>query len=232
MTNAELAILSLVAEKPRHGYEIEQVIEGRGMRDWTEVGFSSIYYLLNKLEKSGLIESQLQQPEGKGPARKVYNVTQAGREVHFQGAFEALSTPQHASAPFLLGLSNFPIFPRSQALEALNTYVAQLQERLNHMLERSEEQQPLAPFIQAMFDYSQALAEAEISWMKNFINDSRGSKSELPRSFEIWRRIILDFAVPVSKGSFVKFVEMHKPGISRPLFSAGMDELVYRIICK
>ena len=29
MTKAELAILSLVAERPRHGYEIEQVIE-----DW------------------------------------------------------------------------------------------------------------------------------------------------------------------------------------------------------
>jgi DNA-binding PadR family transcriptional regulator len=43
MTNAELAILSLVAEQPRHGYEIEQVIEEREMREWTEIGFSSIY---------------------------------------------------------------------------------------------------------------------------------------------------------------------------------------------
>jgi DNA-binding PadR family transcriptional regulator len=31
MTNAELAILSLIAEKPHHGYEIEQVIDARGM---------------------------------------------------------------------------------------------------------------------------------------------------------------------------------------------------------
>ena len=30
MTNAELAILGLVGETPRHGYEIEQVIEERG----------------------------------------------------------------------------------------------------------------------------------------------------------------------------------------------------------
>ena len=52
MTNAELAILSLIGESPRHGYEIEQVIEARGMREWTEIGFSSIYYLLKKLEKA------------------------------------------------------------------------------------------------------------------------------------------------------------------------------------
>jgi hypothetical protein len=29
-----MAILSLVFEQPRHGYEIEQVIEERGMRNW------------------------------------------------------------------------------------------------------------------------------------------------------------------------------------------------------
>jgi len=32
MTNAELAILSLVVEKSRHGYEIELVIEEREMQ--------------------------------------------------------------------------------------------------------------------------------------------------------------------------------------------------------
>ena len=45
MTNAEFAILSLIFELPRHGYEIEKTIEKRGMREWTEIGFSSIYYL-------------------------------------------------------------------------------------------------------------------------------------------------------------------------------------------
>ena len=50
LTNTELAILGLVAEQPKHGYQIEQDIAARGMRDWTEIGFSSIYYVLNKLE--------------------------------------------------------------------------------------------------------------------------------------------------------------------------------------
>ena len=79
MTNAELAILSLVAEEPRHGYEIERVIEERGMREWTEVGFSSIYYLLKKLEQKGLVEGRLAEA-ARGPARKVYQVTPAGAE--------------------------------------------------------------------------------------------------------------------------------------------------------
>jgi DNA-binding PadR family transcriptional regulator len=58
VTNAELAVLSLVVERPRHGYDVELTIAERGMRDWTDVGFSSIYYLLGKLEKAGLIEGR------------------------------------------------------------------------------------------------------------------------------------------------------------------------------
>ena len=50
ISNAELALLSLIVEQPRHAYEIEQVIEERNMRYWTEIGFSSIYRLLSKQE--------------------------------------------------------------------------------------------------------------------------------------------------------------------------------------
>ena len=52
---AELTLLGLLAERPRHGYDIEKTLEGRGMREWTDVAFSSIYYLVKKLEKAGLI---------------------------------------------------------------------------------------------------------------------------------------------------------------------------------
>ena len=105
MTNAELAILSLIVEKSRHGYEIEQVIEAREMRNWTEVGFSSIYYILNKLEKKGLVEGQLEKPIGRGPARKVYHITADGLDTYHKSTLEAISTPIPPYSAFLLGLS-------------------------------------------------------------------------------------------------------------------------------
>jgi DNA-binding PadR family transcriptional regulator len=169
MTNAELAVLSLIAEKPRHGYDIEQVIEVRGMRKWTEIGFSSIYYLLKKMEQGGLIESQLHQQEGRGPARKVYTITSRGRRAQLEGTLAALSTPQSGSAPFLLGLSNFPIIPGEQALSALNSYAQRLEDRQRNILQRADEQRPLPPFVEAMFDYSQFLVEAELDWIRKFI---------------------------------------------------------------
>ena len=90
MTNAELAILSLIAEQPRHGYQIDQVIKERGMREWTEVGFSSIYYLLKKLEGQGLIEGRLWEAE-RGPARKVFTATSAGESALHAAVLDALS---------------------------------------------------------------------------------------------------------------------------------------------
>ena len=121
MTNAELAILSLVAERPRHGYEIENVIEERGMRDWTEIGFSSIYYLLKKLEKEGLVAGQLEEA-ARGPARKVYSATQVGHQALRAGLLDALSVPRPRRSPLQLGLANLPGIPPAQVTLALEQY--------------------------------------------------------------------------------------------------------------
>ena len=171
MTNAELTILGLIAEQPRHGYDIEQSIEVRGMREWTEIGFSSIYYLLNKLETAGLVEGRLQQAEGKGPARKVYTITSQGRQTLVEGALAALSVPQSGSSPFLLALANYPILPREQLLSALNSYAARLEQSAQRVQQRAEAQRPLPPFVEAMFDYSRVMLEAERRWTRRFIQD-------------------------------------------------------------
>lgn len=169
MTHAEFAILSLIAEAPRHGYEIEQTIEQRGMRDWTEIGFSSIYYLLKKLEKEGLIEPHLEQPAGKGPARQVYRITPAGRETCLQASLNALATPHRNDTPFQMGLANFPFMSTEQALSALRRHHSALLERRTYVKTRWEVQRPVPFFVDAMFEYSLAMIEAECVWIENFI---------------------------------------------------------------
>jgi DNA-binding PadR family transcriptional regulator len=170
MTDAELVILSLIAEKPRHGYQIEQVIEEREMREWTELGFSSIYYLLNKLEAGGLIESALERPSGRGPARKVYTITEAGWETCRQGILEALSEPPRPQSMFLLGMSNLPAVSREEALAALKHYTASLAGRREHLQERMNIGQGAIPFhVGAMFDFSLTMIQAELAWLEKFI---------------------------------------------------------------
>ncbi len=177
MTNAELAILGLVLEKPRHGYEIEQVIEERGMREWTEIGFSSIYYLLNKLEKAALIESQLTPPVGRGPARKVYTTTPAGADAWRTATLEALSTASQPSSQFLLGLSGIPGLSTAEAIATLRQYQQQLHVRLQQLEERQTQSAPGTPlFLSGMFTYSAALAQAELDWINDFIQKLEAQK--------------------------------------------------------
>ena len=168
LTNAELAILSLVAEKPRHGYEMEQVIEGRGMREWTEVGFSSIYYLLKKLEKEDLVQGQLEEAE-RGPARKVYRPTPAGWQALRDGVLEALSVPQPCHSPLQLGMANLPSIPPNEAIAALLQYREALIARQEHVQERWDAQKPLPYFVDAMFDHSITMAKTEIAWIEKLI---------------------------------------------------------------
>lgn len=168
LTNAEIAILSLVAEQPRHGYEIEQVIEEREMREWTEVGFSSIYYLLKKLDQKGLVEGRLEEAE-RGPARKVYQLTSAGGQALRAGVLDALAVPRRAYPPLQLGLANLPGVPVAEALHALGAYRDALSSRLEHVRARWENGKPLPDHVDAMFDYSVTLIGAERKWIERFI---------------------------------------------------------------
>ena len=167
MTDAELAILTLVAEQPRHGYEIEQVIQERGMREWTDVGFSSIYYLLKKLEKEDLVAGHLEEA-AQGPARRVYHLTPAGRGALEKALLQALSVPEPRPSRLLLGIGNLPALPPAEAMSALEQYGEHLAERLAHVRRRQEEQQPLPYFVDALFDYSTALIQAEMAWVEGF----------------------------------------------------------------
>jgi len=169
MTNAELTVLTLIAEQPRHGYQIEQVIEERGMREWTEIGFSSIYYLTKKLQKEGLIESRTEQTAGRGPARKVYHITQAGAGALQEAMIEALSVPQPRHTSFSLALGNLPAVPPAEAVTALQAHRDVLADRLAHVQNRWEAQKPMPYFVDALFDYSVTMIRAEMMWVEKFI---------------------------------------------------------------
>ena len=98
----EELILGILAEQPCHGYQIEKLIEERGMRKWTDVGFSSIYYILEKLEKKGLAESV----PTKGKDKKEYNITKSGSAVLAEKTRHRLIDRQPANSHFMTALSN------------------------------------------------------------------------------------------------------------------------------
>lgn len=73
----EILILSRLADTPMHGYQVAlQIEEGSG--GYFLFNHGTLYPILHRLEKEGLIAGSWSDPE-KGRPRKQYAVTEAGR---------------------------------------------------------------------------------------------------------------------------------------------------------
>ena len=170
MTNSELAILSLITEAPRHGYEIEQLIRERGMRNWTEIAFSSIYYILDRLVQQGFATAKLFPGSGGRPNRKVYTANPAGRSALKNETIKALREPEPGNPRFLLALSCLLHLSREEirsALQARHNALNGIIEELSSHPDQLNDKSPA--HVRAMFEYSLTLLLAERSWLEDYI---------------------------------------------------------------
>src|SRR6476660_7850938 len=77
--SAELLILSLVEDRPRHGYAIGQLIDLRS-RGSLHFNAASLYPLLYRLEKRGCIRGRWVEKAGQR-RRRYYRLTPAGAKI-------------------------------------------------------------------------------------------------------------------------------------------------------
>src|SRR5215510_6587633 len=77
--SAELMILSLLEYRPRHGYEIGQLIELRS-RGTVRFNIASLYPLLYRLEKRNWIRGRWIEKAGQR-RRRYYRLTPAGKKM-------------------------------------------------------------------------------------------------------------------------------------------------------
>jgi DNA-binding PadR family transcriptional regulator len=162
LTLAELVVIGLLAERPRHGYDLDQVIAERGMREWTPVAFSSLYYLLRKLETDGLIVRLTTVGDSR---RRVFTVTDQGRQLAVQATREALATIAPAPAPVLVGLANAALLGAAAARDALRARAEALSAEITRVATHRDRHVGGPPVVAAMFDYPVALLDAERQWV-------------------------------------------------------------------
>ncbi|HEY7098346.1 MAG TPA: PadR family transcriptional regulator [Terriglobales bacterium] len=77
--SAELLILSLIENRPRHGYEISKLIESRS-DGVLRFNVASFYPLLYRLEQRGFIEGRWVEKAGQR-RRRYYRLTAQGRKM-------------------------------------------------------------------------------------------------------------------------------------------------------
>lgn len=79
LTTPDLVLLSLLAERPMHGYDAYTQLELRMVRDWAGVSRPQVYYSLQKLERMHLIAPAESGDPALGPERRLFATTARGR---------------------------------------------------------------------------------------------------------------------------------------------------------
>ncbi|GAB6927738.1 hypothetical protein JCM10914A_17210 [Paenibacillus sp. JCM 10914] len=167
MTN--LILLSFLRQRPMHGYEIQQLIQGSRMDLWTNILSGSIYYALNKMETDGLIIATAEERTG-ARLRKIYSITEAGEQLFQQLVRQTLLQPPHTvKSDFALGLLWIESLPKQEALELLEQNLQQVQVSLEEWQSGKEikSQYGLSKIALATFDNAIALLEQDISFLNN-----------------------------------------------------------------
>jgi DNA-binding PadR family transcriptional regulator len=101
LTVPDLVLLSLLAERPMHGYEANLELERRQVRDWAGISRPQVYYSLEKLARLGLIHGTKSDEPQAGPERRVFVTTAKGRAALADALEREDWTAQRERPPFL-----------------------------------------------------------------------------------------------------------------------------------
>ncbi len=194
----ELAILGLLKEQPRHGYELKKhLAEVTG--PFARVSFGSLYPALARLEAQGAVRAVDAPAAPPVPAtgslgaelaafkarhggaraarnRKVYEITGRGREL-----FDELLAAGNASVDDERGFGLRLAFARYLAPDArlrlLERRRAHLVERLAQASAATSNTPVRDAYRTSLLEHSNATTEADISWLDRLIADERRASS-------------------------------------------------------
>ena len=117
LNHAEFIVLGLVSEEPSHAYKLNKKIEERGMRNWTNIGRSSIYRVLKHLEKAEFIIKWIEEVDNR--VLKVYQTTEKGIKILIKKIFKTLNEfAGRNDEDYYVAFSMLPYLTQEQQMES------------------------------------------------------------------------------------------------------------------
>lgn len=137
MSSIRYALLSLLAREPLSGYDIKQYMNNRLGPFW-KVGSNQVYPELSKLEGEGLVKLQGVEQNTYRPARKLYEITEAGREALIEWTIQPLEIEHSVRDEFLLKTYNSWLVEPEKMVERIEEIKRQHEERLAVYLDKAD----------------------------------------------------------------------------------------------
>jgi DNA-binding PadR family transcriptional regulator len=166
-----LAVMALLYERPMHPYEMVSTMKERGKHESVRLRYSSLYSVVEALEREGLISPRETMREGRRPERTVYELTEEGRVELLSWLRELLREPVKEYTQFAAGLTFLPALPPDEAAVLLEERVRLLEEEVGEMRSRLDAvmEQGLPRLFLVEAEHELVLKEAELSWVRELV---------------------------------------------------------------
>lgn len=178
------AILGLLAQHPRHGYELRAAFEALvgGEAVW-EVKPAQIYATLGRLEEAGLVSQTGVDKDG-GPEKRTYGLTRRGRS-ELVGWFGEAEAANHQRDAFFVKLMLSLVVEQADSYEVIRAQRRRLYQELHDQTTRRNRADPARELAQIfLLDKAIMHLEADLRWLDLLearLDDIRRQPIPVPR---------------------------------------------------
>ncbi|MBF6172863.1 PadR family transcriptional regulator [Nocardia blacklockiae] len=176
-----LAVLTLLAEKPRHPYEMKVTLRERHIAETVKMRGGSLYDTIARLERAGLLTPTETSRAGARPERTVYAITAAGRNTVRELLFEFIGEPVNEFPRFVAGLAHLAVLGPSDAAALLRRradLLAAQSERAAKELDDVAADLPRVVLLET--EYLERMRSTEIDWLRQIATDIENGRVGWP----------------------------------------------------
>jgi len=160
------AILGLLHYSDMHGYRIKEHIEKNFGHMWT-INYGQIYPNLKSMLADGLITMQEVNCEGeKGPPRKLYSITEEGRQEFQKWLRDNPERNMLLRDPFLMRFVFFGFSDTSNALEKIEDQILLWEEQLEKREQNMHRWSREGIYVQLMAELGFEMNKTFLKWLK------------------------------------------------------------------
>jgi DNA-binding PadR family transcriptional regulator len=161
------AALGLLVSEPKHGYELyQEFVEAFGPI-W-KAGRSKFYAALAALQEAGYLQSTTE-PQGDRPPRKVYHITDTGRNAFTGWLYQPVTPIRAVRVEFIAKLRFFDLLGLPDAERLINDQLEVCRSVLGEWERRATETQAEHgdPFLGMVYDFRRMQAQFVIEWLNH-----------------------------------------------------------------
>jgi len=161
----QLLLLGVLLKGEMHGYRLNEYVK-HAMNLYTDLKKSTSYYVLDKLEKEGYVQHEIER-EGKRPERRVYQITNKG-EAYFRSLLrEHLQSYTRNYYADDVGIA----FMDQLSIDEVHRLLVEKREKVQAALQGFLELPDHGKNLQYAINHNIAHLKADITWLDSVLNE-------------------------------------------------------------